>query len=161
MHSFLRLLKNDSATALSQQFPTAHARFKMICLAEPPPIVAAILRALVRMNNGSAWSTPAYGRQHCVEYELAGNCRSHRPPDDLSGKQIHDHGEVEPTFPRANVRNIRHPSLVWTRDVEIGRVLEVAPSGYYAWLQEPSVSGALEDVRLLRLIRASFAASIA
>jgi hypothetical protein len=39
------------------------------------------------------------------------------------------------------------------------RVLEVAPSGYYAWLQEPVCERALEDVRLLRLIRASFAAS--
>ena len=39
------------------------------------------------------------------------------------------------------------------------RVLEVAPSGYYAWLQEPVCQRALEDVRLLRLIRASYAAS--
>jgi putative transposase len=39
------------------------------------------------------------------------------------------------------------------------RVLEVAPSGYYAWLQEPVCQRALEDIRLLRLIRASFAAS--
>jgi len=39
------------------------------------------------------------------------------------------------------------------------RVLEVAPSGYYAWLEEPVCQRALEDVRLLRLIRASFAAS--
>ena len=29
------------------------------------------------------------------------------------------------------------------------RVLEVAPSGYYAWLQEPVCQRALEDVRLL------------
>jgi putative transposase len=39
------------------------------------------------------------------------------------------------------------------------RVLEVAPSGYYAWLQDPVCQRALEDVRLLRLIRASFTAS--
>src|SRR5712671_2228040 len=32
------------------------------------------------------------------------------------------------------------------------RVLEVARSGYYAWLQEPVCQRALEDVRLLRLI---------
>jgi putative transposase len=35
------------------------------------------------------------------------------------------------------------------------RVLEVAPSGYYALLQEPVCQRALEDLRLLRLIRAS------
>ena len=39
------------------------------------------------------------------------------------------------------------------------RVLDVAPSGYYAWLQQPLSNRAQEDARLLRLIRASFAAS--
>ena len=38
------------------------------------------------------------------------------------------------------------------------RVLEVAPSGYYAWLQQPVSNRAPEDA-LLRLIRASFVAS--
>ena len=38
------------------------------------------------------------------------------------------------------------------------RVLEVAPSGYYDWLQ-PMSNRAQEDARLLRLIRASFVAS--
>ena len=39
------------------------------------------------------------------------------------------------------------------------RVLAVAPSGYYKWLQQPMSNRAHEDARLLRLIRASFAAS--
>ena len=39
------------------------------------------------------------------------------------------------------------------------RLLEVARSGYYAWLQEPVSPRAQEDARLLGLIRASFAAS--
>ena len=39
------------------------------------------------------------------------------------------------------------------------RVLEVAVSGYYDWLQQPISNHALEDARLLRLIRASFIAS--
>ncbi len=39
------------------------------------------------------------------------------------------------------------------------RLLDVAPSGYYAWLKEPVSRHAQEDVRLLRLIRASFVAS--
>jgi putative transposase len=37
-------------------------------------------------------------------------------------------------------------------------VLDVAPSGYYAWLQKPISDRAQEDARLLRLIRASFKA---
>jgi putative transposase len=39
------------------------------------------------------------------------------------------------------------------------KVLEVAPSGYYDWLKQPLSKRAQEDVRLLRLIRASFVAS--
>ena len=39
------------------------------------------------------------------------------------------------------------------------RVLGVAPSGYYEWLQQPISNRAQEDARLLRLIRASFIAS--
>jgi putative transposase len=38
-------------------------------------------------------------------------------------------------------------------------VLGVAPSGYYEWLQHPLSNRAIEDARLLRLIRASFTAS--
>jgi putative transposase len=41
----------------------------------------------------------------------------------------------------------------------ICRVLNVAPSGYYAWLQQPLSRRAQEDARLLQLIRASFVAS--
>lgn len=39
------------------------------------------------------------------------------------------------------------------------RVLSVAPSGYYKWLQVPVSKSRQEDARLLRLIRASFLAS--
>jgi len=39
------------------------------------------------------------------------------------------------------------------------RVLGVAPSGYYEWLKRPLSDRAIEDARLLRLIRASFTAS--
>lgn len=39
------------------------------------------------------------------------------------------------------------------------RLLGVAPSGFYAWLEQPMSDRAQEDARLLRLIRASFTAS--
>ena len=39
------------------------------------------------------------------------------------------------------------------------RLLDVSPSGYYAWLKKPVSDHDNEDKRLLRLIRASFAAS--
>jgi HTH-like domain len=39
------------------------------------------------------------------------------------------------------------------------RVLEVTPSGYYAWVKQPQSHRAGENARLLKLIRASFNAS--
>src|SRR5687768_9153716 len=39
------------------------------------------------------------------------------------------------------------------------RLLQLAPSGYYKWLQQPTSDRKQEDARLLRLIRASFVAS--
>jgi putative transposase len=39
------------------------------------------------------------------------------------------------------------------------RVLEVTPSGYYAWLKQPQSQRATDNARLLKLIRASFDAS--
>ena len=39
------------------------------------------------------------------------------------------------------------------------RLLDVAPSGYYEWLSNPTSERAREDARLLKLIRASFQAS--
>lgn len=39
------------------------------------------------------------------------------------------------------------------------RLLDVAPSGYYAWLKNPVSDRARDDARLLRLIKASFKSS--
>jgi len=39
------------------------------------------------------------------------------------------------------------------------RILEVAPSGFYAWIHKPLSDRAIEDNRLLELIRESYAAS--
>lgn len=43
--------------------------------------------------------------------------------------------------------------------VTMCRVLQVARSGFYQWLHKPLSDRALEDLRLLKLIRASYAAS--
>ncbi len=42
---------------------------------------------------------------------------------------------------------------------QLCRLLEVTHSGYYAWLKEPQSRRAIENARLLKLIRASFHAS--
>jgi len=39
------------------------------------------------------------------------------------------------------------------------RILELAPSGFYAWIHRPLSDRAIEDERLLELIRESYMAS--
>lgn len=69
----------------------------------------------------------------------------------MSGKQRVSRVRIICEF----IRDHRHEFGVKT----MRRVLEVAPSGFYAWLKEPVSNRAREDAGLLRLIRASFVAS--
>jgi len=62
-------------------------------------------------------------------------------------------GRVRSTYELIKSYGDKHPVR------SMCRVLGVAPSGYYAWLTQPLSNRAQEDVRLLRLIRASFTAS--
>jgi hypothetical protein len=57
--------------------------------------------------------------EHRVEHELSVNGRSRGPADDLVREQIHDDGEVEPSLPRPNVRDIGDPRLVAPRYREL------------------------------------------
>lgn len=62
-------------------------------------------------------------------------------------------GRVRPTYEFIKAHRRRYGVQTMCR------VLGVAPSGYYAWVQQPISNRAQEDARLLRLIRASFVAS--
>ena len=62
-------------------------------------------------------------------------------------------GRVRTTYAFIKANRKQHPVQ------EMCRVLGVAPSGYYDWLKQPLSKRAQEDARLLKLIRASFAAS--
>jgi hypothetical protein len=92
-------------------FP-AHARFKVIRAAESPPGVAAILRALIGMNQRAPRPASANGHQDGIQYQLAVNGRPGSPPDDQPREEIHDDGQIEPALPRADVRDVRHPGRI-------------------------------------------------
>ena len=97
----------------------AHAGFQVIGAAESPPCVAAVLGALIGMNQGSVGSSPSHRRQHGIEHELAVNRWPSRPADDLAREEIHDDGEVQPALPRPNIGDIGHPRGVWPRGSEL------------------------------------------
>ena len=62
-------------------------------------------------------------------------------------------GRVRSVYEFIKAHRVRYAVLVMCR------ILGVAPSGYFAWLQQPISNHAKEDARLRRLIRASFTAS--
>ena len=99
-------------------FP-AHTRLEAIRAAESPPRVAAVLRALIGVNQRAARSSSPHRHQHGIEHELAVNRRPGGPAHDQAREQIHDDGQVEPALPRPNVGDVGHPGLVWPRRGEL------------------------------------------
>lgn len=82
---------------------STHTGLELVGATEAPPIVTAILTALVRMNDRSTGPPSSHRHHDSIPYELAMDSRSSRPADDFSGKQIHDDGEVEPSLLGANI----------------------------------------------------------
>src|SRR5262245_9667977 len=76
----------------------AHARLKVVCFAESFPGVAPILRTLIRMDQRASRASMPDRHHGRIEDELAVNRRAGGPPDDLSGEQIHDNGQVQPAL---------------------------------------------------------------
>ena len=70
------------------------------------------------MTGCSRLSSPD-GHQECVQNEISCQRRLHRPPDDHSTVKIHDGGQVQPAFPGADVRDVRHPRMVRPRNSEL------------------------------------------
>jgi hypothetical protein len=87
----------------------AHAGLKMVRFAITPPGIAAVLRALIRMDQRAARSSTTYGHQIGIEHELAMDRCTGRPANDPSRVNIHDDGQIQPTLPGASGQNGRRP----------------------------------------------------
>ena len=69
----------------------------------------------------------------------------------MATKRNRNHVRLAYRFIEANTRRYSVETMC--------QVLEVAPSGYHAWIKKPISDRAQEDAGLLRLIRASFVRS--
>ena len=106
--------------------PPAHAGLKVMLAAEPKPVIAAVLRSLVGMDDDLLLGFPSPdSHQDRVDNELLGQGRLHGPADDLAGEQVHDDGEVQPALPGADVGDVRHPGAIRMID----RKLTLQPVG--------------------------------
>ena len=99
--------------------PPAHTGLQAVSPAEPLPVVAAILRALIRMDDGALWAAESDSSDNRIQHQFAMECRRHRPANDLSREEIHDDGQIEPALPRTNVGYVGDPHRVRPEDVEI------------------------------------------
>ena len=54
-----------------------HAGLEVMVAAEPQPVVAAVLRALIGVDQRTPWLTTPYGHQDRVDHDLAGQRRLH------------------------------------------------------------------------------------
>ncbi len=68
-----------------------------------------VLRALIRVVNDSERLASKDGHVECVDHELFAHMVSHRPADYATTKDVENHGEVQETAPRGNVRDIGDP----------------------------------------------------
>lgn len=98
----------------------AHAGFQVIGSTEAPPGIAAILGALIRMDQ----SVPGSPASHCLPERLQNKFTMDRwlrsPADNFPGEEIHDHGQVQPALPRPYVGDIRyHPHGIASRHGEL------------------------------------------
>lgn len=84
------------------------------------------------------------------------------PGDPYKGQRVHWEIGKWPTLHAIRTRRAYQFIKAHRREYPIEvmcRLLDVAPSGYYEWLKKPVSDRALEDARLLTLIRASYKAS--
>ncbi len=71
-----------------------------------------VLRALIGVVNDSERLASKDGHLERVDHELFAHMVSHRPADDATTKDVENHGEVQETAPRRNVRDIGDPQLI-------------------------------------------------
>lgn len=98
---------------------SAHTRLEMIRASESPPRIAAVLGALIGVDQRTSRSSSPNRQQHGVEHELAVNGRPSSPSHDHAREQIHDDGQVQPALPSPNVGDVGHPRGVWPRGGEL------------------------------------------
>ncbi|BDD49209.1 hypothetical protein PDTA9734_06960 [Phytobacter diazotrophicus] len=98
---FFSELKNDSATALSQQLPRRLMLGAVVIgPAEALPVVTAVLAALIAMYDNLAvrFSTP-HGHHQSVQREFARESGLHRPANHVTGEEIDNHRQIQPALP--------------------------------------------------------------
>jgi len=57
--------------------------------------------------------TTPYGHQQRIQNELFGDGGLHGPAGHFTGIKIQHHSQIKPTLLGADIRDVRHPDLIW------------------------------------------------
>lgn len=117
---------------------SAHTGGQVIGPAETLPVVTAILATLIRVHDDLAfWFTPPYGHHQCIQRELAGEGRFHRPTHHVTSEKIDTHSQIQPALPGADISDIGHPNLIGPHNRKLSlytiRRYDGKSTGYPAW----------------------------
>ena len=75
--------------------------------------VAGVLGSAVGVVDQPGRGTaPSSGPLKGLDGQRGGEPLTHRPADNSPGVEIHDGGQVEPAFPRADIGDVRNPALI-------------------------------------------------
>ena len=125
MASDFKVLKNDSAMALSQQSPLRLMLRRIRCCAHS---FWSDLNSAIGMQNQALMNASAVqchserGNGGFVCFHGA----TERPPHDFTSPQIHDNGQIHPAVPDSDVGQIADPDLIRSCGIEVA--FDVIPS---------------------------------
>src|SRR5659263_249240 len=98
----------------------AHAADQPVFFQQGPVIPAGVLAPAVGVVEQPPGRTTArQGHPQRVQGQFPGDSRTHRPAHHRSGEKIEENGQIHPSLPRGNVRDVRHPHPVGSNRLKV------------------------------------------
>ena len=93
---------------------SAHAALDSVASQESSILPTRVLHTTIRMMNHPARrSAVSHGHLKRRDSKVCPKMVRQRPANHAPRKQVHDDGQVQPAFPRADVGYVRRPDFVW------------------------------------------------
>src|SRR5438105_7554484 len=93
--------------------PPTHRWNHPVVFEQLPVVIAGVLTAAIRMHNQAIrWLSPPIGRLQCVTDEIGFDPITHGPTHDSTAGQVHDAGQIEPTFTCLHIGDVPDPGPV-------------------------------------------------
>ena len=80
--------------------------------AEPKPVVATVLRALIRMYDDGRFRLAPHSHDEGVHNQFLRKRWTHGPTDHSARVEIDDDDQVQPALPRPDVRDVGDPDAI-------------------------------------------------